>query len=97
MPDSSDNATGRELDVPSSIYVAIYRLVKCSCRQFVSHIMSATLFDIKCVQMDGLKTVAKFPVDDQVVCDGSVFIRLNPRNTSLVALVCEDNDAPGIP
>ena len=60
--------------------------------------MSVTLSDIKCVQMQGMKTVAKFPMDEQVVCsDGSVFIRLNPRNTSLVALVVEDNDAPGIP
>ena len=60
--------------------------------------MAVTLSSIKCVQLDDLKAVAKFGTDDQLEgSDGSTFIRLNPRNTSLVALIIEKNDHPTIP
>ena len=39
----------------------------------------------------GVKTTMMFKHDEQRVCDGVVFVRLNPRNRSLISMVCEDN------
>ena len=55
--------------------------------------MAASLSEIKCVNIDGLKATWRVPQKDIVDLDGTIFIRINPQNAGLVALVSEANDA----
>ena len=50
------------------------------------------LFDIKCVSFKGLKSLVQFKPKDIIMADDEVFVRLCPRNTSLISAVLEGND-----
>ena len=43
------------------------------------------------VAVPGVKATMMFKHDEQRACDSGMFVRLNPRNRSLIYLVCENN------
>ena len=53
--------------------------------------VKAVLSETKNVAFPGVKATWMFKHDEQRTCDGDVFVRLNPRNRSLISLVCENN------
>ena len=53
--------------------------------------VKAVLSDTKNVSFPGVKATLVFKHDEQRTCDGDLFVRLNPRNRSLISLVCENN------
>ena len=53
--------------------------------------VKAVLSDTKNVSFPDVKTSMMFKHDEHRVCDGVLFARLNPRNRSLISMVCEDN------
>lgn len=60
--------------------------------------LQAKLSEIKCVSLEGLKQTAKITkADDLVYIGKDLFIRLATNNSSLVALICEDNDLAPAP
>ena len=54
-------------------------------------IMKANTFDVKCVGFEGLKPHVKFVPTEVRVLEDYTFVRLNPRNASLIAVVCDNN------
>ena len=56
--------------------------------------LTAKLSQIKCVSLEGLKQTAKITKAEDLVYihENRLFIRLATNNSSLVALICEDND-----
>ena len=53
--------------------------------------VKAVLSDIKNVSFPGVKATTMIKHDEQRVCDGVLFVRLNPLNRSLISMVCDDN------
>ena len=53
--------------------------------------MKAVLSETKNVSFSGLQATMLFKQDEQKECNGDLFVRLNPRNRSLISMVCEDN------
>ena len=53
--------------------------------------VKAVLSDTKNVSFPGVKATMMIKHDEQRVCDGVLFVRLNPLNRSLISMVCEDN------
>lgn len=53
--------------------------------------VQAVLSETKNVAFPGVKATWMFKHDEQRTCDGDVFVRLNPRNRSMISLVCENN------
>ena len=53
--------------------------------------VKALLSDTKNVSFPGLKATMSILPHEQRTCHGDVFVRLNPRNRSLINLVCENN------
>ena len=49
------------------------------------------LSDTKNVSFPGVKATMSILPHEQRTCHGDVFVRLNPRNRSLISLVCENN------
>ena len=54
--------------------------------------MEVVLDDIKCVDVKGLTGMWKLEEDDIENVDDHSFVMINPINTSLVRLVCVDNE-----
>ena len=55
--------------------------------------LKAQMEEIKYVRFEGLKNVLKIGPAESKLCDDIAFVRLNPRNYSLAAVVCEKNPA----
>ena len=53
--------------------------------------VKAVLSDTKNVSFPGVKATMSILPHEQKTCHGDVFVRLNPRNRSLIHLVCENN------
>ena len=53
--------------------------------------VKAVLSDTKNVSFPDVKTTMMFKHDEQNVCVGVLFVRLNPRNRSLANIACEGN------
>ena len=53
--------------------------------------VKALLSDTKNVSFPGLKATMSILPHEQRDCHGDVYVRLNPRNRSLINLVCENN------
>ena len=53
--------------------------------------VQAVLSETKNVAFPGVKATWMFKHDEQRTCGGDVFVRLNPRNRSMISLVCENN------
>ena len=53
--------------------------------------MQAYLEEIKYGRFDGLTAVLKIPSDEAQLRDGVQYVRLNPRNASLIVALREDN------
>ena len=53
--------------------------------------VKAVLSHTKNVSFPGVKRTMMFKHDDQGICDGVLFVRLSPRNRSLISMVREDN------
>lgn len=58
--------------------------------------MAVSFSEIKVVSVAGKNTQAKFTARD-VIESGNTFVRLSPSNSSLCALVCEDNPLAPVP
>ncbi len=58
---------------------------------FLAIMLTASLEEIKYVRFTGLKNVFKISPKESKMCDDVAFVRLKPRNGSLIAVVCEDN------